>query len=498
MHAIDLVFDGRRLWSTAVGAVHDGELHWPAALTPHLVGSTTLVVRDSADQRILATLEVAFDASRTRVDPRDAVGRPLAMNKWNRLGPVFEGGDSGLRDRLLQHAAKIVDIAETAGYTLYIVGGSLLGYRRSGGLMPHDDDIDFAFLSDHSDPGDIALDGYRLERVLREAGQAVVRHSLTHLEVDAFDEHGHVEHYVDIFTGYFRDGLYCQPFALRGPEVGRDDLVPVQRVEVDGVLLPAPARPDAWLEYAYGPDWPIPDPSFTFVTNQWTSRRFENSFGVFNRGRVFWEKKWLARDGAATPVDDPVELGRFLDSIPDGAHVLDLGCGSGAATNEIARAGHPVLGVDYSHEALAIAAAGAAPGARFAYLNLNDRHEALALGAQLLATGEIWFVRMADVLHGISRTNRHNVFHLLELVLRGGATAIGTVPTDLPRSYRHGDPTTWHYPDEWFVEEIAVHDLSLEFGDRRRLLTKDGPRDVRQFSIRSDRIDGRTVAGGTA
>lgn len=487
VQTVDVHFDGRRVWSVGAGSVASGRLRWPAAMKPYLEGRTTMTLHDAATGRELGAVELRFGRSTARIELRDAVGRPLAMNKWNRLGPVFDGGNVALRERLLHNARRIVDVLEAADFDVYIVGGSLLGYMRTGGLMPHDDDIDLAFLSEHSDPSDIGLDSFRMQRTLEREGFTVVRHSLAHLEIDFFDAEGHVEHYVDIFTGYFRDGLYHQPFALRGPGVRREDLLPVQQVEVDGVPLPAPAWPEAWLEYAYGPNWFTPDPSFVFKTSRWTRRRFENSFGVFNRGRVYWEKTYLSRNGRARPESiDRAAVRAWAEDLPAGANVLDVGCGTGEATNVIAETGRRVLGIDFSHEALSIAAANAVDGAQFAYVNINDRRELIALAARLLATGEVWYVRIEDVLHGLTLVNRHSLFRMLELLLRGGATASGSVPTVLPSSYRRGDPTSWHYPEDWFRNELSIHRLRIEFGPTTRRQTAHGRREVVSFVIRPE------------
>lgn len=476
---IDVLFDGRRIWSVPAARVKPSGLTWPRALRPYLKGRTEISVRDSADEREIGRSEVRFGWGNGRIDFRDQAGRPLAMTKWNRLGPVLDGESSGIRDRLLVNAAAIVETLEQHGFTTYIVGGSLLGAVRDGGLMPHDDDIDLAFLADSSDPADIALASYRMEHLLKDAGYVVVRHSLAHLEIDFFSPSGHVEHYVDVFTGFFRDGLYCQPFALRGPEVVPEDLVPVQRIEIEGVSLPAPANPEAWLSYAYGPDWRIPDPSFVFETSQWTRRRFEGSFGVYNRARVYWEKRYLGRDGRPDPVNADADLDRFLESIPPNSNVLDLGCGSGETSSLIAAAGHRVVGVDFSHEALAIARS-STDDARFHYLNLNDRSALLGFGLALVGSGERWYVHSRDVIHGLTRTNRKNVFTFLRLVLRGGAFAYFTTYTDFCREYRRGDPTSWHYPEDWILEEsegfgvtyrkVAAHRAATEHGRRNRLV----------------------------
>lgn len=261
----------------------------------------------------------------------------------------------------------------------------------------------------------------------------------------------------------------------------------MQRVEVDGVTLPAPKRPEAWLEYAYGPNWLVPDPSFVFNTSQWTRRRFENNFGVYNRARVYWEKRYLSLDGVQPKAPDEAGVVAWAEALPDGAAVLDLGCGTGESTNLIASTGRRVMGIDFSHEALSIASKNAVPGATFAYTNVNDRHALFALGASMLATGEVWHVRIADVIHGLTLANRQALFEFLELVLRGGAVAWGTTYTDLPAWYERGDPTSWHYPEEWFEDELSKHALSVEFVSNGRQETQRGRRDQVEFFVRSTR-----------
>ncbi|MET0725110.1 MAG: methyltransferase domain-containing protein [Leifsonia sp.] len=469
---IDVTFDGQRVWSTRVESDSDSEstdaddpeifLAWPAALMPYLNGRTAVEIRDSANGRPLAAGEARLGSATSRIAVVDAQGRHLAMNKWDRLGVVFEGNDSGVKQRLLASAAAAVDVLERAGYPVYIVGGTLLGYMRNGGLLPHDDDIDLAYLCEESDPADISLTSYRMERTLKAAGFVVVRHSLAHLELDFFDEAGHVDYYIDIFTGYFRDGEYCQPFALRGDQVTPADLVPVKRIEVDGVVLPAPARPEAWLEYAYGPGWRVPDPTFQFVTPRSTRDRFETWFGVYNRARVFWDKRYAKQDGLQSQSTDDQWVDEFLDRLPAGANVLDLGCGDGAVTERIARAGHRVVGVDYSNEALNLARSSSKTATDYRFVNLNDRHALFTLGFDLIETREPWWVFGHQLLQGMTKTNRRNVFFFLNLVLRGDAEAYVTMDTELPDSYRREDPTTWHLPVEWLHDEIVGYGLRYE------------------------------------
>ncbi len=66
-----------------------------------------------------------------------------------------------------------------------------------------------------------------------------------------------------------------------------------------------------------------------------------------------------------TAVDDPIALLRaenkvkapwILSRIPNSSVVLDVGCGAGFLTNELALAGHQVTGVDLSESSLKVAA----------------------------------------------------------------------------------------------------------------------------------------------
>jgi len=71
--------------------------------------------------------------------------------------------------------------------------------------------------------------------------------------------------------------------------------------------------------------------------------------------------------GSDTP---DAALQAFIDALPSGAQVLDLGCGPGAAAGNMARAGHMVQAWDASHEMVALAARH--PGVRAAHKEFDD------------------------------------------------------------------------------------------------------------------------------
>nr|WP_281357644.1 methyltransferase domain-containing protein [Isoptericola sediminis] len=340
-----------------------------------------------------------------------------------------------------------------------MVGGSLLGAMRNGGLLPHDDDIDFAFLSGATDDWEAGRVSYELERRLTDAGMTAIVLSLAQIQVTFFTETGETDHYVDIFTGYHtEDGLYNQPFALRG-ELPRETLVPVSTMTIDGVELPAPARPEAWLEFAYGKGWRIPDPSFVFVSPRSTRRRFDNYFGVFNRQRVYWEKHYEKQPTRpAGPSGGEEQVDQFVSLLPPESFVIDLGCGDGRLTERIAAAGHEVLGLDYSYEALRLARQHRPEGVEYRFCNFNNRHMLLELTLELIDQGRQPYFFAHHLLHEMPELGRSDLFQTLFTGLIDKQTfCYATVCTDDPLR----DPQN---PETWSLRATKLRAEARRFG----------------------------------
>ena len=480
--AVDVAINGHRVFSATPEPPRDGlaRLSWPAVVRPYLRGTGTVRVTASATGELVAQGRIALGRSSAPIAIVDGQGRQLTVNKWQRLGLMISDDDTGLRERLLSRTDRLIEDLTGLGCTVYITGGTLLGAVRRGDILPHDDDVDLAVFLDDEHPSDLGLASYRLEDELVALGYTVVRHSTAHLQVTFLHEDGRTDHYIDIFTAFYRGAEFCQPFHVRS-EVPRGSIVPVRPMAVAGRDWPAPAVPEEWLAACYGEGWAVPDPSFRFVTPLTTRRRFENWFGSQNIHRVYWEGRYAARE-AEPATRGQARFTRALSRIlPAGEPVLDLGCGTGAVAAVAAEHGHEVIATDYSYRALELARRARGGSVDWRYGNLNDRRRLLELAAELVRDGRRWNVLLSDVLHGLTEEGRGNVLLLLRQVLRRGGFALASFDTDfVTRSFRGDDPQTWHLPVErlrseaerWGVrvEPLETYRHAADHGRRRGAL----------------------------
>jgi hypothetical protein len=423
--AVDVLLDGRRVWSfrleSAEGNGADGEhrrVPWPTAILASLNGSAELALRTVGDGEVWAVAEIAFTPDPGRVAFTDEHGRDLVVNKWDRAGRVFDDHDDSIVVRLLDHADQVRTVLEDQlGLDVFVTCGTLLGPVRDGHLIGHDDDVDFAWVSRHEHPVEVAREGFEVGRALRRAGFDVVRHSPGHLQMH-FEYRGLADHYVDVFAGWFADGWYHQVFCIRHP-ADREDLLPVVPLVVEDRVEPAPHSPEIQLEATYGPGWRVPDPAFRFDTASATRRRLENWFPGLNGDRDEWEDVLRAeRHDSVGTSSFAGWVGGHLDH---GAPVLDLGCGNGADARRFAATGHETVAVDWAREA--VAAIPSTPGLSVRVLNLYDPRTTFAFGAEVGGRRLPWAVVVRRVVEGLGPSGRHHLYRLLSMALRRGGRA---------------------------------------------------------------------------
>jgi SAM-dependent methyltransferase len=188
----------------------------------------------------------------------------------------------------------------------------------------------------------------------------------------------------------------------------------------------------------------------------------------------------MKKEAAVTEMVEGLE--RFLALEPR-SHVLDLGCGAGRGTLELARRGHRVLGVDADERALAEARA-AAKGERLNVHFLKNDPRLIAYRAEFDAVVSL------DSAFGRLETDRDDL-KCLEAA-RKGLKPGGKLLLDLlnrERVLRHFEPNSWGQSQEGKgpVTLDRVH-FDFEKGRLDNHRTIVGPKGERTPSFTSLRV----------
>jgi len=174
---LDVLIDGIRVFSWQPGSAGPPRerdlLPWPDVLLPYVRGAArvTVVTRGG---RLLLDEECVFDARSASDDGRmrvvDRSGQPLVVDKNGRLQRAFATSASPDTAVLLDHVEATLATLAAVGVDAFVTAGALLGAVRDGHLIGHDTDADIAYASRAVTPAGVALESYRLERVLRRGG----------------------------------------------------------------------------------------------------------------------------------------------------------------------------------------------------------------------------------------------------------------------------------------------------------------------------------------
>jgi hypothetical protein len=424
---LDVLFDGRRIWSFWLqrdGRSSGGAyvVPWPPALRRFLDGMTRLQLVEHVSGAVAYDAEVRLGQGDQRIAVVNERGLPLGIDKSLRLAQTFDTRSAEHVAPLLDSIEEVLTALRKAGIDAFPAYGTLLGAVRGGHLIGHDSDADLGYVSDFTHPVDVVRESFRLQRSLADMGYSIQRYSGAAFKVDVHEADGSVRG-LDVFGGFLADGHLHLMGEIRTP-FERDWVFPLGTTTLEGRELPAPANTDAFLTATYGPSWRVPDPAYKFGTPPSTARRLNGWFRGTRVQREAWDRTY-SRLPSAPPEIRPSPFARWVRRQEGGIPpaVVDIGCGTGTDDLWFARRGASVLGLDYAlRGSTPVAELAAAEGVDLAFraMNLNELRSTLAESARVALQPGPRVVTARHIADATDRVGRAHLWRACDMMLRGG------------------------------------------------------------------------------
>jgi SAM-dependent methyltransferase len=424
-----------------------------------------LVVHGSREQLYAGTVEFGGERSGNAggtLDVVDGQGRRLVVDKTGRLQRAFDEFGQDERRAVVEAAAEVADtITERCGLAAHVTYGSLLGAVRSGHMIGHDSDVDLAYYSHCEHPYDVIREHRMVHRVLTGTGWQMVRMSAANLKVWLPAADG-TRCGIDVFASFHIGPLFHLLATVRGP-LPRSAVVPLGTVSLEGVSLPAPADPAAYLARLYGPGWQVPDPSFRFYHPVENRDRMGAWFRPMRRGLRYWEGFYESAQASRARAEPSPFASWAAGRMRPGARVLDFGCGNGRDAVWLARQGHRVQAVDFAPAALKATrrlAQSAEVELVTRRLNAEDLRMMLVSAADLSRRRRVPDIYARGLLDALSAAGRSNFWRFASMVQR----RTGTTLVEFRTAPGSREPTCSRRHERTYLEPARVVDEVRRFG----------------------------------
>jgi hypothetical protein len=423
---VDVLFDARRVWSfwTLRDSERQGDervAQWPAQLRRFVDGTTRLAVVEHVSGHVAYDEELTLGTSTDRIAVVDRHGRPMGIDKSNRLAVTFDTRDPAQTEPLLDACERVLAVLAEAGVDAFPAYGTLLGAIREQDFIGHDSDVDLGYVSRKTHPYDVVRESHHLQRVMTEAGFEVHRYSGAAFKVDVIESDGGVRG-LDVFGGYFLgDRLYLMGEV--GTPFRKEWIFPLGTCTLAGRTLPAPARPEKLLEAMYGPGWQVPDPAFHFETPRTTVRRLNGWFRGLRVHRADWDRRYSGvRE--KLPRRAPSPLAEFVaEQEPDLELLVDVGAGRGGDSLWFARRGVATMALDHSFgaaNAVQRVAAKESLDHEVVWFNLHELRSVLTTGARVAHRGRRTTVMANHLLDATDARGTEALARFARMALSGG------------------------------------------------------------------------------
>lgn len=148
------------------------------------------------------------------------------------------------------------------GYSLYLIGGTLLGFVREQDFLQNDKDMDVSYFSRYRHVHDVKAEMFTIVRTLLEAGENLVFmrsnrsvvNNYFRWQVDDVDR-------IDVMPTWIQDGRLFRPTFV-GYSTDENIILPLRERRFYGHKVFIPNRAEEKLAQVYGPTWRTPDSGF--------------------------------------------------------------------------------------------------------------------------------------------------------------------------------------------------------------------------------------------
>ncbi len=192
------------------------------------------------------------------VNVYDEVMLGKVINKYGKLQHKVQNNPRWEKVILPEYRRIHETFTERFDKTPFAFHGALLGVARGGEMIPHDNDLDLAYLSDHQDPELVQAEFFEIQR------NTFSRHPYATPNRDRLTFTGHG---MSITVCWFdRAGELQNSYGVVGEgSVERRDFEPYKNVAIKGYQVSIPANPQALSRYTYGRYWELPDPGWRWL-----------------------------------------------------------------------------------------------------------------------------------------------------------------------------------------------------------------------------------------
>lgn len=173
-----------------------------------------------------------------------------------------------LQRRGYQVLRKLKDTFEKNDIPGFLAAGSLLGFVRDGGFMPHDDDIDVGVLPSKWTAAGllqtlVEKEGYKFEFAFMFRGKTIeFKVSWLGVPIDVFCYERNGEDLYCTCFYYFPERKYPKANANTPWRIHEYNITTLKTISLNGVDFPVPAEPEKVMAQLYGESWRVPNPNW--------------------------------------------------------------------------------------------------------------------------------------------------------------------------------------------------------------------------------------------